>query len=138
MGSRFMMELKCCEAAWQWVMLEVSMSVKGRERVKEYGGSYSGRSEMEYVEIMDELKRLSNPANIEGMARYGINPHNTYGVTVAELRGMAKRVGRDHLLGEDKTGRFQIGPLDSLRCPAGALQREGSDTAGRAEDGVQT
>jgi 3-methyladenine DNA glycosylase AlkD len=49
-------------------------------------------------EIVAELESHGNPANVAGMARYGISPVNTLGVSVPVLRAMAKRIGRDHAL----------------------------------------
>lgn len=53
---------------------------------------------MKYEEILRKLKSLSNPKNIEGMARFGINPKNTLGVPVPNLRKMAKKTGKNHNL----------------------------------------
>lgn len=53
---------------------------------------------MQCDEILAKLKSLANPAAVEGMARYGINPHNTLGVSVAVLRKMARETGTDHSL----------------------------------------
>jgi hypothetical protein len=33
---------------------------------------------MKCEEILDRLKLLANPENVAGMARFGINPNNTY------------------------------------------------------------
>jgi 3-methyladenine DNA glycosylase AlkD len=49
-------------------------------------------------EIIAELRARANPANVAGMARYGINTHRTLGVPVYELRALAKQIGRDHAL----------------------------------------
>ncbi len=49
-----------------------------------------------YEAILHELRSLANPHNVEGMARYGINPHNTLGVPIPHLRAAAKQVGRNH------------------------------------------
>jgi 3-methyladenine DNA glycosylase AlkD len=51
---------------------------------------------MEYDEILEKLKSLSNPKNVEGMARFGINPKNTYGVSIPNLRKIAKEIGENH------------------------------------------
>jgi len=51
-----------------------------------------------YNEIIQRIKSLANPENVEGMARFGINPANTYGVSVPVLRKMARETGRDHEL----------------------------------------
>ena len=53
---------------------------------------------MQYENILKKLKALSNPRAVEGMARFGISPENTYGVSVPNLRKMAKEIGRDHPL----------------------------------------
>jgi 3-methyladenine DNA glycosylase AlkD len=51
--------------------------------------------------IIDRLKALANSGNVEGMARFGINPHNTLGLSIPTLRQIAKETGRDHgLAGE--------------------------------------
>ncbi len=47
---------------------------------------------------IEHLKSLANPEAVAGMARYGINPHNTYGVPIPALRKMAREIGRDHNL----------------------------------------
>jgi 3-methyladenine DNA glycosylase AlkD len=53
---------------------------------------------MEPKDVLIKLKCLSNPKNIEGMARFGINPKNTYGVSMPELRKLAKEIGKSHKL----------------------------------------
>ncbi|MFH1386916.1 MAG: DNA alkylation repair protein, partial [bacterium] len=53
---------------------------------------------MNKVEIIQELKKHSSPKNIAGMARFGINPKNTQGISIPILRGMAKKIGKDHQL----------------------------------------
>jgi len=49
-------------------------------------------------EILERLKSLANPANVAGMAHYGINPENTLGISIPTLRAMAREIGRDHRL----------------------------------------
>jgi 3-methyladenine DNA glycosylase AlkD len=56
---------------------------------------------MKYDEVMQRLKSLSDPEAVKGMARFGINPENTYGVSVPNLRKLAKEVGRDHALAQE-------------------------------------
>lgn len=53
---------------------------------------------MPYNEIIQKIKSLANPENVAGMARFGINPANTYGVSIPVLRKMARETGRDHAL----------------------------------------
>jgi len=51
-------------------------------------------------ELIKKLKSLSNPEAVAGMARFGINPKNTFGVSIPVLRKMAKQIGRNHLLAQ--------------------------------------
>lgn len=53
---------------------------------------------MRYREILKRLKDESNPRNVAGMARFGINPNKTYGVSMPFLRNLAKEIGTDHRL----------------------------------------
>lgn len=55
---------------------------------------------MQYNGIIVKLKSLSDPEAVKGMARFGINPENTYGVSVPNLRKMAKEIRIDHNLAE--------------------------------------
>lgn len=52
------------------------------------------------AEIIKKIKSMANPKNVEGMARFGINPKNTYGVQVFKLRAIAKEAGKNHELAE--------------------------------------
>lgn len=49
-------------------------------------------------EIMASLRRMGSPENVAGMARYGISSDGTLGVSVYELRRVAKEIGTDHAL----------------------------------------
>ncbi len=55
---------------------------------------------MKYDELMEELKSRHNPEAVAGMARVGINVEKAYGISMPELRKLAKRAGRDHVLAE--------------------------------------
>ncbi|HOW36617.1 MAG TPA: DNA alkylation repair protein [Candidatus Omnitrophota bacterium] len=46
--------------------------------------------------ILKELHTHANPRNVAGMARFGINPKDTLGVSIPVLRQMAKRIGKNH------------------------------------------
>jgi 3-methyladenine DNA glycosylase AlkD len=56
---------------------------------------------MDYSEIIQRLKSLSDSEAVKGMARFGISPENTYGVSIPNLRRMAKESGRDHALAQE-------------------------------------
>jgi 3-methyladenine DNA glycosylase AlkD len=53
---------------------------------------------MDYEEILQKLKSLSNPENVKGMARYGINQKNNLGISIYQLRPLAKEIGTNHAL----------------------------------------
>jgi len=50
--------------------------------------------------ILKTLQSLSNPEAVAGMARFGINPKNTYGISIPNLRKLAKEIGVDHDLAQ--------------------------------------
>ncbi len=47
---------------------------------------------------IEQMKSLANPEAVAGMARFGINPNNTYGVSIPALRKMTHDIGKDHAL----------------------------------------
>jgi len=49
-------------------------------------------------EIIRKLKSYSNPKNVTGMAKFGINPKNTLGISIPILRQLAKEIGKNHSL----------------------------------------
>ena len=53
---------------------------------------------MEVKQVVDRLKSLGDPKAVEGMARFGIQSSNSFGVSVPKLRTLAREVGRDHPL----------------------------------------
>jgi 3-methyladenine DNA glycosylase AlkD len=56
---------------------------------------------LQYNEVIQRLKSLSDPEAVKGMARFGINPENTYGVSIPNLRRIAKEAGKDHALAQE-------------------------------------
>jgi len=52
-------------------------------------------------DILDKLKAMSDPKAVEGMARFGINPENTYGVSIPNLRKIARETGKNHALAQE-------------------------------------
>jgi len=48
--------------------------------------------------IIRELKSFSNPVNVAGMARFGISSNKTFGVSIPEVRSIAKEAGKNHRL----------------------------------------
>ncbi|MBI4336721.1 MAG: DNA alkylation repair protein [Chloroflexi bacterium] len=55
---------------------------------------------MQYTEVMQRLRAMSDPEAVAGMARFGINPANTLGVSVPAIRSLAREMGRDHAVAQ--------------------------------------
>jgi 3-methyladenine DNA glycosylase AlkD len=51
--------------------------------------------------LLAALRAHANPANVAGMARYGIRTAGTLGVPMPVLRRLAKEAGRDHRVAEE-------------------------------------
>ncbi|MGA2199128.1 MAG: DNA alkylation repair protein [Nitrososphaerales archaeon] len=51
-------------------------------------------------EVLKRLRSMSSPDAIKGMARFGINTEKSLGVSIPQLRSLAKETGRDHALAE--------------------------------------
>jgi len=52
-----------------------------------------------HAQILKELKSMADPRGVAGMARFGITPRTTVlGISVPNLRTMAKEIGKDHCL----------------------------------------
>ena len=56
---------------------------------------------MNLTQILKTLKFHANPKNVAGMARFGINPKNTFGVNIPVLRKLAKKIGKNHPLARE-------------------------------------
>jgi len=66
--------------------------------------------------IIDDLKRQGNPRAVAGMSRFGIQTKEVLGVSIPQLRGLARKVGADHELAQElwKTGIHEARILASM------------------------
>jgi len=48
---------------------------------------------MQYQEVINQLQALAKPEAAEGMARFGIKGQTVYGISIPELRNLAKQIG---------------------------------------------
>ncbi len=51
---------------------------------------------MTYGEVLDELRAMADPSNLQGQARFGIDVSNSLGISMTSLRPLARRIGKDH------------------------------------------
>ena len=75
--------------------------------------------------VLAELRRLANPTNVAGMARFGIVGQDLLGISVVQLRAIAKRAGRNHGLAEElwASGIFEARILAALVDEPGQVTR---------------
>ena len=84
--------------------------------------------------LLRELRSHADPVNVAGMARFGINPRGTLGVSVAVLRRLARRTGRDHRLAQQlwASGIHEARILASMiDDPAAVTERQMERWVGR-------
>ena len=67
-------------------------------------------------DVIEQLKKAANPKNAAGMARFGINANNALGVSLPNLRQLAKQLGKSHVLAEElwKSGIHEARILASI------------------------
>ena len=51
--------------------------------------------------ILNKLRFLANPENARGMARFGIKPKNAYGISIPDIRKIARETGKNHELAKE-------------------------------------
>ena len=56
---------------------------------------------MTAADVIARLRAMANPANVEGMARFGINTDGTLGISTPEMQRLAREIGRDHALAQE-------------------------------------
>jgi 3-methyladenine DNA glycosylase AlkD len=55
---------------------------------------------MNCAEILKKMELAANPANVAGMARYGITAKKVYGMSTPALKKLAREIGKDHALAQ--------------------------------------
>jgi len=58
-------------------------------------------AQMSAEDVISWLRRRGSRRNVEGMARYGIRTAKAFGVSMATLRPLVKRLGKDHALAQE-------------------------------------
>lgn len=69
--------------------------------VVSYEDQVATKNALSGSDVLARLRAQANPANVAGMARYGINCEGALGVPMPWLRALAKGLGRDHALAEE-------------------------------------
>lgn len=88
---------------------------------------------MDIEKIIKRLKSLGDPEAAKGMARFGIDAGDAYGVSIPNLRKLAKEIGRDHEIALELWAR----PVRETRILAGMIADPELLTEETAEKWVQ-
>lgn len=85
------------------------------------------------ADILDRLSAKANAGNLSGMARYGMAVERRLGVSVPEMRAIAKTTGKDHALALEiwETG------IAEARIVASMIAMPNELTAQQMEDWVE-
>jgi 3-methyladenine DNA glycosylase AlkD len=83
-------------------------------------------------EVLEHLQVLGRPDQLEGMARYGMNTEARLGVSMPDMRKLAKELGKDHELALDL---WQTG-IAEARIVAALVDRPELVTETQMEDWV--
>jgi 3-methyladenine DNA glycosylase AlkD len=86
-----------------------------------------------FKEVMAILQSKARPDQLAGMARYGMAVERRLGVSVPDIRQLAKEIGKDHKLALElwKTG------IAEARMVAAMVDEPGKLTEGQMEDWVK-
>jgi 3-methyladenine DNA glycosylase AlkD len=84
-------------------------------------------------EVLRQLREKGKPANVEGMAKFGMATDQRLGVSVPDIRKIAKQVGKDHKLALElwKTG------IQEARIAAALVAESDELTEEQMEDWVK-
>jgi 3-methyladenine DNA glycosylase AlkD len=85
---------------------------------------------MEVEEILRRLRRKASPRNVRGMARFGMSTRGRLGVSVPEMRRIARSAGKDHRLALAlwKTGIAEARIVASMVAEPGKVTARQMDT----------
>lgn len=86
--------------------------------------------------VMAALKSKARPSTREGMARFGIPADHAWGITVAEIRALAKRIPADHALAAElwATGVYEARMLAAFVDEPARITQSQMDAWCRAFD----
>ncbi len=88
---------------------------------------------MTIIEIMKRLKDKARPEQLDGMARYGISIKKRLGVSIPDLRALAKEIGKDH----DLALKLWDSGIADARILAGMIDEPNKLTGRQMEDWVK-
>ena len=88
---------------------------------------------MTATEVVSRLKRKANARNVAGMARFGIATKGTLGISIYDLRPLAREIGLDHRL----AGQLWATGIHEARILAGFIDDPAKVTKAQMERWVR-
>lgn len=79
------------------------------------------------------LKALPNPKAVEGMAKFGINPENTYGIPIPNLRKMTKEIGKNYSIAQ----QLWDSPIHEASILANMIDNSNQVTENQMDDCIE-
>jgi len=79
---------------------------------------------MRFEDVMAELESMADPRAAEGMARFGVRAKAPLGLTMPQIRGVARKAGHDHAL----AARLWASGVHEARILAGLVDEPGKVT----------
>jgi 3-methyladenine DNA glycosylase AlkD len=92
----------------------------------------NGGTNQRLEEVLKEIRSHSNPSAVAGMARFGISTKNAYGLSKPQLRMIARKLGKDHLL----AGQLWSTGIHEARIFAGMIDEPDKVTERQMEEWV--
>jgi 3-methyladenine DNA glycosylase AlkD len=105
----------------------------GTSGLRFWQGSGKALKRLTAQEVLNQLHSLANPSALEWMARFGINPHQTLGISMPALRRLAREAGKDHALAAE----LWISGIHEARILAGLVDDPRQVTPQQMDEWVQ-
>jgi len=117
----------------EWMTADSGDRAGGGGARRRPGTQSRGAAEFPFAsaaEVLEQIKAKANPANLEGVARFGMAIERRLGVSVPEMRRIAKATGRNHALALElwKTGFAEARIVASMVAVPAALAEKDMDT----------
>lgn len=72
---------------------------RGAQKTQPRRGAAAKPGAVSATAVVRQLRRLGNPKNVAGMARFGVRPRGTsFGVATPDVESLARAIGRNHRL----------------------------------------
>ena len=88
---------------------------------------------MDYDTVLEKLKTLANPEAVAGMAKFKVGGQHTLGISIPQVRKLARDIGRNHAL----AGQLWASGIHEARILASMIDPPNSVTEAQLEAWVK-